>query len=306
MQRRDRIQLARGAAIAAMLIVSACGVRKGGEMPAAPQPPEYHGFGPAQRVTLRGYSDDAMEPFVTRDGRYLLFNNRNDPRIDTKLHYAERIDDLTFDYRGEIRGVNTPVLEGVPSLDRLGNLYFVSTRSYRETLSTIYRGHFDSGTVSGVQLVEGVSRREPGIVNFDAEISADGNVLFFVEGRFTGGPDPQTADIAVAIRDGNVFRRLPIGRELLRQVNTDALEYAPAISSDLLELFFTRLDRSRGSVRLAILRSTRANLDAPFGPPERVASIAGFVEAPALSDDGRSLYFHKLEGDRFAIFRVAR
>jgi len=43
-----------------------------------------------------------MEPFITRDGRYLLFNNSNDPLVDTNLHYAERIDDLTFAYRGEI------------------------------------------------------------------------------------------------------------------------------------------------------------------------------------------------------------
>jgi len=53
-----------------------------------------------------------MEPFITRDGRYLLFNNSNDPSVDMNLHYAERIDDLTFAYRGEIAGVNTPSLEG--------------------------------------------------------------------------------------------------------------------------------------------------------------------------------------------------
>ena len=27
-----------------------------------------------QRVTIRGYNGDAMEPFLTRDGRYLFFN----------------------------------------------------------------------------------------------------------------------------------------------------------------------------------------------------------------------------------------
>jgi hypothetical protein len=40
--------------------------------------------------------------------------------------------------------------------------------------------------------------------------------------------------------------------------------------------------------------------------PEHVSSITGFVEAPTLSSDGRSLYYHKREGGRFIILRVAR
>ena len=290
----------------AWLLLPGCGVQQETRPAAARLLLEYRAFGEPQRVTLRGYQDDAMEPFVTKDGRYLLFNNRNDPRIDTRLHFAERIDDLTFDYRGEIRGVNTSALEGVPSLDRLGNLYFISTRSYKESLSTLYQGRFDDGQVSGVRIVGGVSRRQPGIVTFDAEVSADGSALFLVDGRFTGGHVPETADIDIAVRDGSGFRRLPSSGELLKNVNTEELEYAPAISGDLLELFFTRLERSGGPPRFAILRSARPNAAAPFGQPERIASIAGFVEAPTLSSDGRSLYFHKLEGGRFVIYRVAR
>jgi hypothetical protein len=62
-------------------------------------------FRSPQRVTIEGYDDDAMEPFVTRDGKYLFFNNLNEPRVDTNLHWTERVDDLHFKYRGEIRGV---------------------------------------------------------------------------------------------------------------------------------------------------------------------------------------------------------
>ena len=36
-----------------------------------------------------------MEPFVTKDGRFLIFNNRNEPPERTDLFYAERINDLT-------------------------------------------------------------------------------------------------------------------------------------------------------------------------------------------------------------------
>lgn len=91
-------------------------------------------------MTLRGYQGDAMEPFLTKDGRYLLFNNRNEPPENTNLLLAERLDDLHFAYKGEIKGVNTPALEGVPSMDESDNLYFVSTRSYAQTFSTLYRG----------------------------------------------------------------------------------------------------------------------------------------------------------------------
>lgn len=274
----------------------------------AGQPPValYHGFGNPQRVTIRGYEGDAMEPFITKDGKYLLFNNRNDPRTDTNLHFASRLDDLTFQYRGELKGANTPALDAVPSVDRDGNLYFVSVRSYASTLSTLYHGRFNNGTVSGVELVDGISPRKPGVVNFDAEISADGKTLVFVDGLFTGGSLPKSADIAIAVRDGQGFRRLASGADPLRNVNTLGLEYAPAISGDLLELFFTRVPAGSRSLQPLIMRTARLTTNEPFGRPERVAAITGFVEAPTLTADGQALYFHKLDGDRYGLFRVSR
>jgi Tol biopolymer transport system component len=262
---------------------------------------EYRGFAPPQRVTIRGYDGEAMEPFITRDGRYLFFNNRNDVR-DTNLYYAERIDDLTFDYRGELKGANSPVLDAVPSMDRDGNFYFISTRSYFQTLSTLYRGRFRAGTLSGVELVAGVSLERAGALVFDAEISPLGDVLFFADGEFAGGPVPKSADIAIAVREGAGFRRHPASAEFMRNVNTAALEYAPSISADLRELFFTRARPGE----VAIYRSQRRSRDEPFDVPERVAAIAGFAEAPSLSGDGRSLYYHRLDGKRYVIYRVTR
>lgn len=293
------------ALVTLLSVMPGCAPRQADDGAITPPVAEYRAFGAPQRVAIRGYVGDAMEPFITKDGRYLLFNNRNDPRTNTNLHFAERVDDLTFQYRGEIGGVNTPVLEGVPSLDRDGSLYFISVRSYQETFSTLYRGRFDHGTVSGVELVGGVSQRKPGIVMFDAEISADGRTLFVVDGHFAGGPVPKSADIAIAVRDGSGFRRLPASAELLKNVNTRALEYAPAVSGDLMELFFTRMAGPIGSPPV-ILRSVRHRVDEPFGMPERVSAITGHVEAPTLSGDGRALYYHKLDGNRFVIYRTAR
>lgn len=260
------------------------------------------GFGNPERVTIAGYDDDAMEPFLSREGKYLFFNNLNEPRVNTNLYWAERVDDVHFQYRGEIRGVNTPALEAVASMDRDGNFYFVSNRSYEQTASTLYRGKFADGAVTGVELVPGVSLAKAGIVNFDAEISADGETLYFVESQFNSRGQPQSAKILMARRDGNRFVRDAASEVILRSVNTEALNYAPATSASECEIFFTRLEAGGPGIYMA----KRDSVGRPFREPMRVSAIRGFVEAPTLSPDERSLYYHKKENGRFVIYRVTR
>jgi len=267
-----------------------------------PSVPSYDGFANSRQVTIRGYSGDAMEPFITRDGRYLLFNNSNDPSVNTNLHYAERIDDLTFQYKGEITGANGAALDAVATMDRSGNCYFISTRSYATKLSTVYRARFSNGIVSGVELVEGISEKQPGRVTFDVEVSPDGSTLYLSDGTFRGGPVPASADLAIAERHGTQFRRSERSGEILRNINTAALEYAASISSNGLELLFTRIRNNQP----AVYRATRSNADAPFEPAARISAIDGFAEAPSLSPDERSLYYHKRESGRFVIARVTR
>jgi hypothetical protein len=256
----------------------------------------------AQAVTIRGYAGDAMEPHITRDGRFLLFNNSNQPPADTNLHYAERIDDLTFQYRGEIAGVNTTALDAVPTTDRAGNLYFVSTRSYPQTFSTIYTGKFADGRVSGLRLVPGVSRGQPGMVNFDVEVSPDGGTLYFVDSQFEGGR-PRWAHLVIASKRPGGFMRAPDSDHLLYKVNAEGMEYAPCISADGLTLFFTRGHLGLRRAGASIFVAMRPALGEPFAKPQRLP-IAGFVEGPALSADQKSLYFHRRDGGRFAIYRV--
>jgi Tol biopolymer transport system component len=282
------------------LIVSSlisCGTNDGGGR----QDGGYSAFSNPQRVMIRGYSDHAMEPFLTRDGRYLLFNNSNEPAANTNLHYAERVDDVTFDYGGEIAGANTNALDAVPTVDADGNLYFVSTRSYEQTQSTIYHARFQSGRVSGVEIVAGLSKQVRGEVNFDVEVSADGNTLYFVDGVFQGGPVPRSADLVLAVRerDGQFRRR---NKDVLARVNTTALEYAACIAADERELFFTRVtgDGPR------IYRSSRNGPDEAWRTPQIVQAISGFVEAPTISPDGRSLYYHAKRGSQFLIEQITR
>ena len=264
----------------------------------------YDEFSGPSAVSIKGYSGDAMEPFISKDGQYLFFNNRNDPSVDTNLYYASRVDDQTFTLVGPIPGANSPQLDAVASLDTLGNLYFISTRSYATSLSTIYSGSFTSAGVSNVGIVPGVSLQKSGAVNFDAEISADGQVLWFDDGDYSTG-SLTAASIVIADRQGATFVRNANSATLLAAVNNSDLNYAPSISVDGLELFFTRASTASGAAP-AIYRATRADTSSAFAAPELVTGASGFVEAPSLSADGHLLYFHKLVNGIFVIQYIRR
>ena len=264
-----------------------------------------HTFTSPTPVTIVGYDDVVMEAFISRDGSRLFFNNWNSPTVNTNLYVADRVDDTTFRFRGELKGVNTPALEGVPSLDRDRHLYFISTRSYEATLSTIYRGTLDGDTVSNVEIVPGVSREAKPWVNFDAEISADGNVLYFVDGRFGGAGIPETADLVAARKKGDRFERFSGSEDVFRNVNTDALEYAPAISADDLTLIFTRAELGLKG-RVALYSATRASVTSPFESPAALVDLDGYVEAATFTPDERAIYYHKKDRGRFVIQMARR
>lgn len=171
---RDEVHLARvrslarfpTVAFAAFLGASgADGPRMQAPPTAASVEPAYRAFGPPERVEIVGYDGDAMEPFLTRDGCCLMFNDRNDPAVDTELHWARRVDDLTFRYEGTIPGTSSPRLDAVATMDLDHHFYFVSDRDYFSTLSTIYQGRWEGGEVKEIGALAGVSRHQPGWVN---------------------------------------------------------------------------------------------------------------------------------------------
>jgi hypothetical protein len=174
------------------------------------------------------------------------------------------------------------------------------------TYSTIYRARFSGGVATGIELVPGISRHTAGWVNFDAEISADGQTLYAVDSQFSAHGTPQTADLFIATRHGDKFVRAPDSDRIMKALNTSELEYAPAASTDGLELFFTRVHEIRPDAEPRIWRAVRPSATEPFGAPSLVSAIQGFAEGPALSPDGLSIYYHAREKGRFVIFRVAR
>jgi hypothetical protein len=224
----------------------------------------------------------------------------------TNLYYATRIDDVTFQFQGEIGGANATGLNAVASMDVNNTFYFVSTRSYSATLSTIYWGIFSDGSLSNVAIVPGISKHRLGDVNFDQCISPDGSTLYFVDGVFNGGSVPEAASIAIAKRHGSHFKRTGDSAKIMRKINTDGLNYAPDISKSGLEFFFTRIEGTPPTPPPVIFTATRASTSKPFGTPSVIEAITGFAEAPALSPDEKSLYYHENVNGTFVIYRVTR
>jgi hypothetical protein len=108
---------------AVAVLLAGCIPEPGGFSDAAPAVgTPYTAFADPMPVAIRGYSGTAMEPFIMRDGAYLLFNNSNASGVDTNLQLARRVDDLTFDYLGELVGADSSALDGVPTVAADGTL----------------------------------------------------------------------------------------------------------------------------------------------------------------------------------------
>ena len=265
--------------------------------------PEPISFSDAQPVTVSGYTDHIMEPFLSRDGNILFFNNLNDPSVDTNLHWAIRTSNTGFVYQGLVGGIATPDLEGVASLDVNGDFYFIFTGDYETNLSSIYFGQFSDGTVSNKAVVENVSRLEAGWLNFDAEISADGNTLYFADGLYDANGGPNEANLVVARKEGNTWMRADNSSEIFQNINTDGLEYAPGLTADERILYFTRIeDRNVANPQARIFIATRGSKTEPFGVPQLISELSGFVEAATVTPDGKGFYYHKLVDNLYQLF----
>ncbi len=279
--------------------------------------PRHREFENPTRVRIEGYQGDAMDPFISRDERFLFFNDSNDPGVNTNLHYAKKIDHVTFKFMGEVGGANSEKLDAVASLDENDRFYFTTLRSYNpigKTYETIYAGEFDNGEVKNASPVRGdFYVRKWGKVTMDVEVDPAGQTLYLSSAAFPlyKGP-PRESDLRVAVREGDRFVTPPNEKELMAAINTRDLEYAPSISADGLELFFTRLDLSRPSrPEFKIMRAVRSAGGQPFAAPRAVLAVMDegvhtFVEAPSISRDGKRLYYHKKENGRFVIYVVFR
>ena len=322
MNPRRNLTLFTIAATIVMQFLSSAGAHAGSAPDKKVKPPAYTEFGNPEMVQILGYDDiegnsnDAMEPFISRDGNYLFFNNSNSAPT-TSLFWATRVSDVTFQYQGEIGGAvnSSGPLDAVASMDSLGNFYFITTRSYESTgapgyLSTIYSGPFADvsgvASVTPVNPVPGVAAPKLGLINFDQEISADGNTLYFTQGNFSTGNLTSTEMMVATRQTDGSFAIDPHSARIMKTINDNKyLNYAADTSADELEFFFTRTNVKAGQI--GIYMATRKSATKPFDEPKKIDAITGFAEAPSISPDDLSLYYHwKNPSGVFVINRVTR
>ena len=266
-----------------------------------------------KKVTIINYTGDAMEPFISKDDKYLFFNNLQGPN-NKDIYYAEKIDDTTFIFKGEVQGVNTPYVDANPTMDAQNNFYFISTRDLANGNKTIYSGIFNNGTVSNLHQINGtINIPTPYWINMGVEISKNGKTLFVSSAKFNIGENfPTKGDIRFAIKSANKYNIPNNEQDILANINTDsAIEYAGELSADELELFYSQVTLSSPPV-FKLYYAKREQADGIFGNPISITepfknNRYAVVEAPTLSNDGKRLYYHKLDSSgTYSIFMLSR
>ena len=264
-----------------------------------------------QRIEVIGYDRDAMEIGVSPDETMLFWNDKQ-AGGNKDLHWATRIDDLTYQYEGEIQNVNTFTVDASPVMDSSGKLYYTSTFNHdalnnNDIYEIMFVADFENGKVIDPQPLTGnIYVEKKNWFSIDTAVSPDGDTIYFSQGFF-GGRFPTPFNIMVAERiSGNEYK---IKEGILDNINTNNLEYAPSISIDGLELFFTRLPLVGDFPDIdnfGIYVAKRSTSSEAFGIPDRIDAITGEVEAPQITDGGKSLYYHKKDGGKFRIYKVTR
>lgn len=260
-------------------------------------------------VAIAGYDGDVMEAFISRDNRYLFFNNEKHGASNKDIFYAERIDDYHFKFVGEVRNINTKTVDGVPTMDMNGNFYYVSMHAYRlPNLVTVYQGRFKDGAVKNILPLNDLSIRKSGWVNMDIEISSDGQTLYSTQTYFGRKNYPTKSYFFYAKKQGNRFIPQADSEEIFKKLNRDPIVYGATISTDEREILYTRLILKSPHPEFETLRATRPEKHVSFGEPEIISAITGFAEAPALAGNGSLIYYHKksIENGKFKLYVLHR
>ncbi len=258
-------------------------------------------------VVLRGYDGDAMEPFISRDGQYLFFNDDKSARKEKDIYWAKRVSDYEYIFMGQVENVNSDKVDGVPTMDRDDHFYFISAKKYGFfNKKTVYRGYFDNGTVKDVESVDGLSLGKMGWLNMDIEISHDGQTLYATQTQFgRGGGMPKKSYFFYAKKQNKKFVPQANSDEIFKTINGLGIVYAAAITKDEKEIMFTRF--SPHSFFQSFV-AKRPNKHAPFGEPELLEHITGYAEAPAYARDDNMIIFHKKdkESGKFRLYALHR
>ena len=268
-------------------------------------------FGNEISVTINGLIFGVQDPFISSDGNTLVFNDANSvPNMN--LYYATKVNDSTFNYVGQIAGANetTPNHRNLSSsMDSSNNYFWTTLRNYNPPTSyeSLMHGTYNSGNVTSIRKIYGdIYITIPNWIVMDAEISYDGNYLYYDNAYFGSGCgnscNPQL-NIAQKVND-STFNKLPNSAAILSNVNdTNYLIYVPQITKDGLELYFTRGSTITGNTEICV--AVRNSPVDTFSLPSVLVSQNGWLpEAPSLTTNKNILYYHKENGYMSGYFKI--
>lgn len=141
----------------------------------------------------------------------------------------------------------------------------------------------------------------PGWLIMDHGISYNGEELYFNNARFDSnacdGPCETKIGIAIKVND-STFNKSPVSDNILQHVNdVDYIYYAPCITQDNLELYYTRFLKGdiTTNTQVEICVSVRDTPNGIFSSPKVLFSdnVINIVEAPTLTSDKKVMYYHK-------------
>ena len=196
----------------------------------------------------------------------------------------------------------TPHLDAVADMDANGNFYWTSTRNYPAELNNLFRGTFSAGNVTAVERVQGdFNMNTPGWLVMDHGISLDGQYLYFSNARFDDANcvGPCETTLGIAQKDNaSTFSTLPNSASILQNINdSNYIYYAPCISSDNLELYYTRYLKGQitPDTVFEICVAIRSNASSEFSVPSVLfaETISTLIEAPTLTVDKNIMYYHQ-------------
>jgi hypothetical protein len=265
-------------------------------------------YGNDIKVTINGYTLDAMEPHISPDGNALFFNSLNSGGT-TSLYYAAKVNDSTFNLVGLVPVVNetvTPYLNAVASLDTADNFYWVSLRGYPADIHNLHRVKFGTtGPTNFGRVYGNFNINAPGYIIMDAAISYEGDYLYYCNSYFNscsfGMPCSSRMGVAQKVND-STFNYLPNTNAIFTNVNdTSYIVYAPFVTPDGLELYFSRA--LVGVPQTEVCVSVRSNTLSAFSTPTTmITSLNNVPEAPTLTTNKNVLYYHKKSAGFFNIF----
>lgn len=181
-----------------------------------------------------------IDPFVTADGRRVVFGSRRPLRAEDTSRTGYQL--WSVERRAD--GVGAPAPFGPPIVDGIsrffgtvasnGTLYFTQRGEREPADNNIYRSRLIGGRYQTPEPIDAVNTEQSDSNPF---ISPDEQMLIFFSAR-PGGLGG--ADLYVSLRAGDGWSA---PRNLGPEVNTDSAENCPTLSPDGRYLFFARRHR---------------------------------------------------------------